>query len=107
MIGCSSGNAFEDLSGQFWSTILRCGTRLQIHTLNYWIVKSVVLFLTGGVFEYDIAHCRSAAELCMLYPLYGAIPGSYMPGSVTCGALVTHRYTFALPHCRTSVERPC
>ena len=40
-------------------------------------------FLTGGVFECDIAHRRSVAVLCMLYeircnpvhPLNGALPG--------------------------------
>ena len=26
----------------FWSTVLQCGARLPIHTLNYWIVNSVV-----------------------------------------------------------------
>ena len=44
-------------------------------------------FLSGGVFEYDIAHRRSVAVLCMLYkircnpvhPLNGALPGPYVP----------------------------
>ena len=44
-------------------------------------------FLTGGVFECDIAHRRSVAVLCMLYkiacnpmhPLNGALPGPYVP----------------------------
>ena len=44
---------------------------------------SGALFLTGGVFECDIAHRRSVAVLCMLYkircnpvhPLNGALPG--------------------------------
>ena len=26
----------------FWSTVLQCGARLPIHTLNYWTVQSVV-----------------------------------------------------------------
>ena len=67
-------------------------------------------FPTGGVFECDIAHRRSVAVLCMLYkirckamhPLNGALPGPYVPVWVTRGALVTHRYTFAPPRCRTS-----
>ena len=67
-------------------------------------------FLTGGVFECDIAHCRSVAVLCMLYkirrnpvhPLNGALPGPYVPVRVTSGALVTHRYTDTPPRCRTS-----
>ena len=67
-------------------------------------------FLTGDVFECDIAHRRSVAVLCMLYkirckamhPLSGALPGPYVPVRVTRGALVTHRYTYAPPRCRTS-----
>ena len=65
-------------------------------------------FLTGRVFECDISHRRSVAVLCMLYkircnpvhPLYGALPGPYVPVQVTRGALVAHRYTSALPRCR-------
>ena len=66
-------------------------------------------FLTGGVFECDIFHRRSAAVLCMLYkirrnpvhPLNGALPGPYVPARVTLGALVAHRYIYAPPRCRT------
>ena len=44
-------------------------------------------FLTGGVFECDIAHRRSVAVLCMLYkmrcdpmhPVNDALPGPYVP----------------------------
>ena len=51
-------------------------------------------FLTGGVFECDISHCRSVAVLCMLYkircnpvhPLNGALPGPYVPVRVSRGA---------------------
>ena len=64
-------------------------------------------FLTGGVFDCDIAHCRSVAVLCMLYkircdpmhPLYGTLPGLYVPVQITCGALVAHSYTYASPGC--------
>ena len=66
-------------------------------------------FLTGGVFECDIAHRRSVAVLCVLYkircnpvhPLNGAILGPYVPVRVTRGALVAHRYTYAPPSCWT------
>ena len=66
--------------------------------------------LTGGVFECDISHRRSVAVLCMLYkmrcypvyPLNGALPGPNVPVRVTRGALVSHRYTYAPPRCRTS-----
>ena len=67
-------------------------------------------FLTGGVYECDIAYCRSVAVLCILYkirckpmhPLNDALPGPYVPQRVTRGALVAHRYTYAPPRCRTS-----
>ena len=67
-------------------------------------------FLTGAVFECDIANRRSVAVLCMLYkirykvmhPLNGALSGPYVPVRVTRGALVTHRYTYSPPRCRTS-----
>ena len=67
-------------------------------------------FLTGGVFECDIAHRRSVDVLCMLYkircnpmhPLNGVLPGPYVPVRVTRGALVSHRYTYTPPRCRTS-----
>ena len=63
-------------------------------------------FLTGGMFECDIAHRRSVAVLCMLYkirrnpmhPLNDAVPGPYVPVRVTRGALVA-------PRCRTSQFR--
>ena len=66
-------------------------------------------FITGGVFECDIAHRRSVAVLCMMYkircnpmhPLNGALPGLYVPVPVTRGALVAHQYTYAPPPCRT------
>ena len=66
-------------------------------------------YLTGGVFEYNIAHRRSVAFLCMLYkircnpmhPLNGALPGPYVQVRVTRGSLVAHRYTYAPPRCRT------
>ena len=58
-------------------------------------------FLTEGVFEYDNAHRRSVAVLCMLYkircnpmhPLNDALPGPYVPAWVTRGGFVSHRYT--------------
>ena len=65
-------------------------------------VLSGASFLTGGVFECDLAHRRSVAVLCMLYkircnsmhPLYCALPVPYVPVQVTRGA--AHRYTLRL-----------
>ena len=70
-------------------------------------------FITGGVFECDIAHRRSVAILCMLYkirgsqvhPLNGALPGLDVSVWVTRGALVPHRFTYAPCRCRTSQYR--
>ena len=38
-----------------------------------------------------------------MHPLWGALPGSYVPVRVTRGALVAHRYTYGPPRCRTSL----
>ena len=67
-------------------------------------------FLTGELFECDIAHHRFVAVLCMLYkirynpmnPLNGDLPRPYVAVRITRGALVAHRYTYAPPRCRTS-----
>ena len=77
-------------------------------------------FLTGGVFECDIAHRRSVAILCMLSkircnrtrPLNGALPGPYVRVQVIRGALVAYWYTYAVPQdfCSTfsvPLERFC
>ena len=70
-------------------------------------------FLTGGVFECDLAHLRSVAVSCMLYkircnpihPLCGALPVPYVPVRVTNGVVMAHRFTYAPPRCRTSQYR--
>ena len=70
-------------------------------------------FLTGGVFECDIAHQRSVATLWMLYkirynlmhPLYGALTVPYVPVLDIRSALTAHRYTYEIPSCRTSHYR--
>ena len=97
------------LSCPFCSTVLQCGARLPIHTLNYWTVQWC-RFSNWGVFECYIAHRRSVAIPCMPYkircnpvhPLNGALPGPYVPVRTTRGALVAHRFTDAPPRCRTS-----
>ena len=97
MIGRFLGDAFGVLSCSFRSTVLQCGARLPIHTLIKLLdrVVSGARFLTGGVFECDIAHRRSMSVLCMLYknsrnPLNGALLGPYVPVRVTSGALFAH-----------------
>ena len=66
-------------------------------------------FLTGCVFEFDLAHRRSVAEFCMLckircnpmHPLCGDLPVLYVAVRVTRGAVTAHRFTSAPPRCRT------
>ena len=76
-------------------------------------VVSGACFIAGGVLNCHLSHRRSVAVLCMLYkircnpkhPLCDALPVPYVPVRVTRGALITHRYTFAPPRCRTSQYR--
>ena len=49
-------SCFWGLSCQFWSTVLQCGPRLPIHTLNYWTVQYVMPGSELGV-------CFSATSL--------------------------------------------
>ena len=96
MIDRFLGDAFGVLSLKSWITVQQSGARLPIHTLIKLLDRAVsgARFLTGGVFECDITHCRSVAVLCMLYkircnpvhPLNGALPGPYVPVRVTRGA---------------------
>ena len=75
-------------------------------------VVSGACFLTGGVLEFNLSHRRSVT-VCMLYkitcnsmyPLRSALPVLYVPGWVTRGAVIAHRYTYAPPRCRTSHYR--
>ena len=74
---------------EYCSAVWCSAARLPIHTLNYWTmdVVSYASFLTGGVFECDLADRRSVVVLCMLYKircnpmhhLYGALPVPYVP----------------------------
>ena len=70
-------------------------------------VVSAAGFLTGCVFECDIAHRRSVAVLCIPYKIgcNPMQPGPYVPVRATRGSLVAHRYTYAPPRCRTSQYR--
>ena len=46
-------------------------------------VVSVASFLTGGVFECDLAHRRSVAVLCMLYKMWFDVVGINCKKGVT------------------------
>ena len=104
-------DAFGALSCQLWSIVLQSSwcSAADTHLKLLNRVVSGARFLTGGVLECDISHRPSVAVLCMLYkfrcnpvrPLNGPLPGPYVPARVTLGALVSHRYTYALPRCRT------
>ena len=64
-------------------------------------------FLTGGVFECDVAHRRSVAVLCMLHKircnqshlLYDVRLVPYVPVRVKRGAVIAHWFTYAPPSC--------
>ena len=66
---------------EYCSTVWCSSPDTHLKLLNRAVIGAQ--FLTGGVFECDIAHCRSVAILCMLYkircspvhPLNGALPG--------------------------------
>ena len=76
-------------------------------------VVSGACFIAGSVLNCNLSHRRSVAVLCMLYkircnpkhPLCGSLPVPHVPVRVTRGALIAHRYTYALPRCRTSQHR--
>ena len=76
-------------------------------------IVSGASFLTGGVFECDLAHRRCVAVLCMLYkircktmhPLCGALLVPYVPVRVTRGTVIAHPFTYVTPSCRTSQHR--
>ena len=103
-----SVRCFRDLSGPFWSNILQRGALLPIHTFGYWTVHvmSGVSFLAGGVLDFNLSHCRSVADLCLLYnirnnPFCSALPVPFVPVQITRGELVADWYSDAPPRCRT------
>ena len=75
------------LSCPFWSTVLQCCARLPEYLKLLDRAVSGTRFLTGGVFEFDIAHRRSVTDLCMLYKIWcnpmqalkDALTGTYVP----------------------------
>ena len=93
-----------------YCSAVRCSAAdTQTHLKLLYRAVSGARFLTGGVFECDISRRRSVAVLCMLYKircnpvhrLNGALSGPYVPARVARGTMVTHRYTYAPPRCRT------
>ena len=62
---------------------------------------SVTLFIVG---LWQCCVC-CMIRCSSMHPLYGAMPGSYVPELVTCSALVAHRYTYSVPRYRTPQHR--
>ena len=68
-------------------------------------------FLAGGVLSCDLSHRLWQCFVCCTRSgvtrstLCGALPVPYVPVRVTRGDLISHRYTFAPPRCRTSKYR--
>ena len=108
MINCSSGDAFVLPVLEYCSAVWCSAANTHLELLDR--VVSGACFIAGGVLNCDISHRRSVAVLCTLYkircnpkrPLCVAPPVPYVQVWVTRGALITHRYTFAPPRCRTS-----
>ena len=102
------------LSRCFWGIVLtgleivlQCGVRLQIYTHLKLLDRAVsgACFINWGVFEYDIAHRRSLAVLCMLlkirHPLCGALPVHGMCQSGLHAMLWLH---IGIPICVSSLQ---
>ena len=114
MIDCSSGEAFGVLSLpvlEYCSAVWCSAADTHLNLLD--LVVSGACSLAGGVLNCNLSHHRSVAVLCMLYkircnpmrPLCGTLPVPYVSVRVTRGTLITHRYTYAPPRCRTSQYR--
>ena len=99
---CYRGFALPVLG--FCSTVC-CSAPVTHHKLLDHVV-SCASFSTWGVFEYDIAHRRSVAVLCMLnnirsnpmYPLSGALRGLNVSVRITSGDFVAQRYNYYVPN---------
>ena len=106
---CFRGFVFPVL--EYCSAVWCSATDTHLRLLDR--VVSDASFLTGGVFECDLAPHHSVAVLCMLcktrcnlmHPLCGALPVPKVPVWDTRGAVITHRFTYVPPGCRTSQYR--
>ena len=97
MIDCFLGDvfiAFVLLVLEYCSAVWFSAAETHLRLLDR--VVSGASFLTGGVFECDLAHRRSVAVLFMLYkiwcnpmhPLYGALPVPYVRVRATRYAVI-------------------
>ena len=77
---------------EFCSAVWCSAANAHLKLLNR--VVSGASFLTGGAFEWDLAHRQSVTVLCMLYEIR----------CNTCQCRMW-RYTYAPPRCRTSQYR--
>ena len=91
MTGCFLGNilSFVLPVWEYYSAVC------MVFGCRYTRVVSGASFLTVGVFQYDIAHRRSVAVLCILYKIWcnhmhtlcGALPEPYVPMQVDSGSI--------------------
>ena len=92
------GRCFGVLSFQLWNTVLQCGVRLAIHTLNYWTAQSVVpvlqlvawltvIFPIVDLWQCSVCCTRSSVTRSTHFNC-GALPVPYVPFRVTRGALI-------------------
>ena len=87
---------------EYCSAVWCSAADTHLKLLDY--VVSGANFLTGGVFECDLAHRRSAAVLCMLYKMrcLWCSSCSVCAGAFSRFTVIARRYTYAPPRCRTS-----
>ena len=99
MIDRFFGDGLGVLSCPFWSFSAVWCSVADTHLKLLGRVVCGASFLTGGVFEFDLAQCRSLAVLCVhaaqnqVHPLYGALPEQYPSLCVTRVACIAHPYT--------------
>ena len=94
------GDAFGVLSCPFWSTVLQCGDRQPIHTLNYCMDRVV----SGAIVSFLGVHLCVTLHILDLWRYYVCCTRSRL-SVIRCCALIAHLFTYAPPRCRTSQNR--
>ena len=72
MIDCFLEDALVVLYCLFWNTVLQCNAQLQIHTLNYWTVQSVVPIFNWRC-VWLVWHCTSLSCGSIMYAVQNLV----------------------------------
>ena len=81
-------------------TYLKLPDRAVSGVRSYLGVRLSVKLLIIDLFQVCVC-CTSKIRCNPMHPRNDAQPGPYVPVQVTRRALVAHRFTYALPRCRT------